>query len=925
MRQAVLSEGQPLFKKQRTGTPAPETTVTTGGHDTGRSLEEAIDDLKAMPTRKVPVSEKVELAADAGLRAVAETGTALQKTFGAIKGAAAGAWDSWNQPAPWGDYLQNLGDLRKGELTAAMDLETYQKELRRVAPTERERDAITVYGEAGNDTELKRWAQDAKQWAANREQGTGNREQEAAKGFKKYGRAFEDALKLTPEQKAIAETHRKYYDSQLSILVDAGLLPAGASHYAMHMFASDPEALSRLRAATDFADLNPNPSFLKKRVYKSFFDAIENGEVPKTMDAGRILSAYHDAFTKTFMTRGFIRSLIHGVAPEDGRPLAILESRAGWQIVDTDKQGNTERILRQPKRPESADDYVRIPASQLRNFTWEPTEADKEMLAPGYAKMDAAEQAKLFGPDDPRFPVPEGKSLSMKGDVLIHPKYAGRVGDLVTRSWFDTESDHLPARVFKTGLKATGKVGSTMKSVILYGSGFHQVQLGMHALDHFINPFRLADLKTLAGDPVVQDGVGHGLKLVDVDPEGVLSHLPGMGSYHRYLFRDWIPRLKAHSYKIIFGRNLEKFGGGKAGSQPKMTRDEIALMSAQQTNAAFSGLDPAFFRHLNFMANRTYRAGEHLLLFSPDFTKARMQFVAQGFSKFGTEQRLALLRGAVIMAATARIVNYALNRDRGWKGAHWAPEDLFTVVTPKSWGPAWGGKAIGMRTVYGDIAKLIESPKEWGYNRLNPVTLRPTIEFITGRDNFGRQETKGHFFEQYGKQMAPIPVQKVFTTSDQTLLDSFFTSLGANMATYRTPLEKYAHNLRIQDIPDEPESEDKENEQRRNIQLVEKLRDGRATQTDLWNLVSQGKLAPREAAAINERANMTDLQYDLLHMRNFDDATKVWEKADAEERQELAGAMQAKSQRQLQDVGRVNQPAAQDLEAKLKKLGVDIE
>jgi GGDEF domain-containing protein/2'-5' RNA ligase len=939
MRESVMTEGQPLFKRtpvsedltakrgdeseeefhdRLAGLKAPRatpTTVTTGGHDTGKSLEDAIADLKGMPARKMGMGERVEAASDAGVAAVAKTGTAIEKAWGGVKGAAAGAWDSWGQPAPWTDYFQNLGDLRKAELRAAMDVDRYQKELKRVAPSERERNAMTAYGEAGGDPQtLKRWAA-----------GAGSVAFESKPGGKRNAQAFKDALNLTPEQQQVADAHTRYYQQQLKILTDAGLLPAGASHYAMHTFATDPETLAKLRAVTDFSELMSNPSFLKRRVWPSFFDAIMGGEDPKTMDAGRILSSYHDAFTKTFMTRGFVRSLLYGVDPEDGRPLAALESRSGWAIVDKNTAGET-RIMKQPKRPENVDDYVRIPASQLRNFTWELDDQDREVLAPGYAKMDPAEQAKLFTPEDPRFPVPEGKQLAMKGDIVIHPKYAGRVSDLVTRSWFESPSDHLPVKIIKGTARAVGKAGSTVKGVILYGSGFHQVQLGMHALDHFINPFRLDSLEDLTKDKTVQDGVGHGLKMVEIDPEGVLSGLPGMGAYHRYLFRDWIPRLKAKSYKIIYERNLERYGGGRPGAQAKLTRDEIGLMSAAQTNAAFSGQDPAFFRHLEVMNNRTFKAAEHLLLFSPDFTKARAQFVAQGFSKFGSEQRLALLRGAALMYAACRIINAALNHEQGWRrGAHWDPQDAFTVVTPKSWGPAWGNKAISVRTVYSDIAHLVASPAEWTYNRLNPVTIRPTIEFITGRDNFGRQETKTHFAKSYATQTTPIPVQKLFTTNDQSLIESFFTSLGANMANYHTPLEKKAHDLYVRGIPDEPESEERQAESRRNVQLSQKFRDGQISQTDLWNLVSTGKISPQDAARVQERGSMSDLQYDVKHMSNFDDAVKVWNAADASERAELSDIMEAKADRKIQTLASSNVPAATELENTLRQHGVPID
>jgi hypothetical protein len=893
MRQSVLTEGQPLFKKG--------TTVTTGGHDTGKSLQEAVEDLGKLPERKMTMEERITAAADTGIRKVAEGKTAIEQTWDKLKGSTAGVWSAWAQPAPWTDYLASLGDLRKAEFKAALDLDDYQKELRRVAPTEREREAMTVYGEANGDPEtLKRWAANA-----------GNLPDQ------RYARAFAEAGNLSPAQKTVADSHRRYYEQQLKLLMDAGLLPAGATNYAMHMFATDPETLAQMRSITDFSELASDPSFLKRRVYKSYFEAMANGEKPRTMDAGKILGAYHDMFTKTFMTRSFLRSLMYGKDETDGRPLAALESRAGWTLLDKKAGSDEARILKQPKRTEDLAGYERIPAAQLRNFTWELTDADREMLAPGYDKMPAEEQDKLFGPDDPRFPVPDNKVLAMKGDILIHPAYVSRVSDMVTKSWMDRSDSKVAATV-----KAIQKGGALAKSAILAGSLFHQVQLGVHSMEHLVNPFKLAEFKDVAKDPVVQQGVSHGLNLLSVDPEGVLSDLPGMATYHRYLFRDFIPRLKATMYSHAFERNMQRYGGARAGTEPKLTRDEIHLMTAKQANAAFGGLDPAFFEKLHFMNNRTYKALEHLVLFSPDFTKARAQFVVQGFGKFGQEQRLALLRGAVVIYAVARIVNAILNRDEGLKGAKWDPADALSMVTPKSWG-RMGDKRLSLRTVQGDLMGLIDNPATWAYNRLNPVTLRPTIEFLIGRDNFGRQEAKAHFAKDYVKQLSPLPVQKLFTTSDEGVVSSLFQASGLNFANYRTPLETMAMKLRIKGIPDKPESDEKADEQRKNVQIVEKVRDGRMSPTDVWNQVNAGKLTAREAGAIVKRASMTELQYNVDHLQDFDDALAVWNKADPQEKAELKDVMEQKGSRRLERVAQdQGDKQAGELEAKLIDLGI---
>jgi hypothetical protein len=941
----MARDGLPL-KEER---PKPrETTATTGNHDIDKGIDETIDELGKLPKRKMSASEHMDQAVDAATKGVTEKTEAVKGAFAGVKGAAAGAWSTWCTPPAWSDYRQSLSDLRSAEFKAARQVDIYQKALVKVAPSERERNAITIYGEAESAAQLKHWQMAAR--------AIPNISKEAV-------RAFDDALKLTPEQKSVAEAHRDYYNQQLKILTDAGLLPTGASNYTMHMFASDPETLSRLNSVTNLNELSPNPSFLNKRVYPSFFEAIKNGEKPTTLDAGKILSAYHDAFTKTFMTRSFIRSLIYGNA-KDGRPLAILESRAGTTVLD--KKGTSgARILKQPKRPEDMSDYVRDPAGQMKNFTWELTDEDREMLAPGYSQMPKDEQSKLFGPDDPRFPVPAGKVLALRGDILLHPEVAKQVHDLVTKSWFKTKPGKTwgamtgPERVeegARLGLNAIGTAGATAKGVILYGSGFHQVQLGVHSMEHLVNPFKLPSMDEQANNAIVLEGVAHGLNLLNIDTTGVLSTLPGMGTYHRYLFRDYIPRLKAEMYKHAFARNMERFGGAKDGKAATMTRDEIHLLTAQQANAAFGGLDPAFFEQLNRMNNKTYQAIEHLLLFSPDFTKARIQFAAQGLGEIPrlaarvaskpfkstqtppplhTEQLAALLRGALVMYGICRITNAVINRDQGAKGAHWDWQDALVVVTPKSWG-VLGDKHIGLRMVQGDMLELIKNPVTWAYNRLNPATLRPAIEFLTGRDNFGRQESKMNFAKNYLKQMAPIQVQKLFTTSDEGWVDSLFTSAGLQLGNYRSPLEQEAHKLRLSDIPDRPGTEEKMDEARANVQEVKKLRDAGAIGEnpsawpepaqkmvdDIRDKVANGKMSSRAASTIIRRAGMTEFQYDVSHL-SMDDAMSIWNKAGAGERAELKDVITEKASRSLEATAKDKGiDAMNELEARLKDKGI---
>jgi GGDEF domain-containing protein len=911
MRESLAETGVPLFKRE------PATTVTTGHHDTGKAIEDTVRELDKIPTRKLSPAERIDEASKLAVEQAKGAATGIAKAGASLKGTWAGVVDSANSPAPWTSFFESLKGLRQGEFRAALELDKYQKRMREVAPSPRERAAMTIFGEARNEQELKQWADQARQMAKYR--GTDAEKTSAAKVFAKHLEAFEDAQKLTGRQKQIAAEHARYYDQQLELLMDAGLLHKGASRYAMHMFAGDPEALAQAQAVTDFSELAPNPAFLKRRVYPSYFDAMTHGEMPRTLDSGKILSAYHDAFTKTFLTRGFLRSLIEAHDEEDGRPLAALESRAGFSYVKDDSP-EAKQIIRQPRRPDDLSGYVRIPASQLKNFKWELSDADRELLAPGYKDLPEAEQQKLFGGEDSQYPSKPGEILALRGDVLVHPKYAGRVSDLLMRSALDRAQQDPVLETGRKAVRAIQQAGAKLKSGILTYSLFHQTQLGVHALEHMTNPMRLGELSELAKDPTVMEGVGHGLNLLNVDSEGVLaSHLglPGMETYHRYLFRDYIPRLKAETYKNAFRRNLKRYSG-------ELTRDEIHLMTAKQVNNGFGGLDPAFFRHLYRMNNKTWRSLEHLAFFSPDFTKARLGFVGQAFGKYGQEQRMALGLGLITLYSVARITNALLNQG----DAHWNWRDALQVSIPKNV-PLVGGQRVGLRTVQADMLNLIKDPKTFAYNRLNPITLRPTIEFLTGRDNMGRQQTTAHFAKNYAKQMTPIPVQKLFTTSDDRWADALLQSAGLESGKYRTPLETVAHKLYVEGLPDMPEDEDKQNEARERVQRVEELRrladDPKAleaAQNKVWDDAKAGKMTERQAKAMLERASMTELQYEVSRMKKMEDALTVWDQASAGEREELRDVMEQKAARQTKNM---DEEQAAAFITKLKDKGIGLE
>ena len=269
--------------------------------------------------------------------------------------------------------------------------------------------------------------------------------------------------------------------------------------------------------------------------------------------------------------------------------------------------------------------------------------------------------------------------------------------------------------------------------------------------------------------------------------------MDAVNSFSRWQFEDYIPRLKMKMAYDAFDRNLQRYG-------KSLSREQIAELSAKESNAAFGNLNTMFD---SVPRSKTFKSLLRLATFAPDFLESRMRFVGQSISRYGGEQRAALIRGALAMYVAARVGNALINNG----DAKWDPEHALSLVV--------NGKAYSLRTVQGDLEHAVTDPRGFIYNRLNPLTTRPIVEYLAGRDQFGRQKTALSQAKDLAKSVLPFGAQKFITTPDEGLMNSLLTSAGINARNDRTPIEEMVHKLYLKNIPDRPYDEEKQAETRK--------------------------------------------------------------------------------------------------------------
>lgn len=682
------------------------------------ALEESFRNIKGpRPT----LEEQVKKAFNVGEKA-ARAKDAVSSAIQGLKSSGDYLIKKWEGIPNIDDMLRAKGELSKEVEKRGWRVRATVKTILRAMPTERQRAAILKWVDAGGDAEeLRRGAAETKP---------------------QFRQSYEDALKLKGDELVAGQNIRNYFDERLDDAINAGVLQEGVENYIRRLYERDPKAQKQALAYVQSGILQQNPGLVKKRVFQFDWEAEKAGYRPVQDFLPRV-ATYEAELTRAIAAREFVRKMVGfeeegkrfpGMKAPDGRPVVDV---AGLGVPVEDAAGVREATLIKPsfKPGDETDpknnrrDYVERDYPALRKWRW--------------TTLDAG-----------------GKPIYVQGNLLIHPDFAGRIDALLEPSRVKY------GRYPKLGRGALG-LSSTVKQTMLDLSGFHQVQITVHGMEHKVMPWKIVsdiDFQNPNMDGLLKGGLTlggeyysahHGEGLVG---SALTRHIPILGplmeSYHNWLFQSYIPRIKTTMALAALERNRARYKG-------QLTEEQIYTKTANEANSAFGELN-----YIMLERSKTTQDIARLIMLAPDFLEARGRFAGGALEKGGKlgghEQRAALLLGALTMYVTARIMN-KLTDDK----YHFEPENAFSLVHD--------GHAYSLRTVQGDILHLLEKPLQFWMNRLNPVFGRTALEIATGRDTFGRKRTVPEALWDTVKNTVPIALR---SSQERKLWESMMNSMG---------------------------------------------------------------------------------------------------------------------------------------------------
>ena len=777
-----------------------------------------------------------------------------------LKERAGLLWDGIKSPitgAEWDPLIRkHVGVLQYG----GMKTSQFEKELIKKYPDKLRREALLNYVNFnGDEGKLLEWSR---------------------QGVKGTKAGYKQALSLTEEEKEFGKKIRVYFDEMHDKAMEEGFVESYVTNYLPGLYKRNSKAAGRLQALTNASSslLGKTPFFSKEKHYATYADAEKSGElIAKNKDIGYLITTYQNAFDKALATKTFMRELLEGTA-KDGRPLA---APVGYTKIleGAEAAGVNPKMLIKPRgTAEQFFDYQRGPENAaFRKWKW----AGKDTM---------------------------GNDALMDSELKFHPEIATKINNIFGKS---------AIRESTVG-RALLNVSSGLKGVLLGPSFFHPVQVSVHAIFHSVNPFTVAKIDP--DDPMVRKAVEAGVMLYDhakkqlfsegVTGGGYLSKIPGAGPYvdkwNGWLFENFIPRLKMAMYKEAYARNMKRYGGGQAlasgqriGTGPgvkiakgKLSEQQIAMLTADQSNAAFG--------ELNYTAlgrNKTFQDVLRLTLLAPDFLEARARFAGQalrgipelvGIGVGGKEQLMAAgLRGSAMMFMSCQTTNYLLN-------GKIYPDKPFSIIVD--------GREFVTRSVPGDMLHFIKDPGSFSNHRLNPTTIRTAIIALQHRNTAGKWMSVPDMVTDFFQRQKPIPFQK---TADQKWYQAALNSMGVTDIEERTVALKEALKIRAKTPFTQPTQALSEKSKTK-IGYVKDLNKAKSPeeQKEVMGKIGQerkeGKLNKKDMKQIVKQSHSTDLQRAVKPMP-IEDALYVWQLGTDEEKLSLGPILLAKTMKLSDD------------------------
>ncbi len=807
------------------------------------------------------------------------------------------------------DWKGLLGDANVSRTEAALALRALKKSVREAVPDKTTRAAIKYWIEANGDPrKLNEWAQKAEQrwqWASGRKMDARLKDH-----YRDSVAHYKAAAALDPQQREAAQRVKQHFDDLLKVWQDNGLLYHAARNYVNHLYVRTGEA-ENLAHLIDLSELNPNPGFIKDRVFNTYFEAENHGLIPKSPDILDLMSAYDAAGNEALTTRTLLRNMLTA-KNEAGKPLAVLNTSGRWIVAREDE---APQVMKRQEVPEDIDlrDYREFPElPQTRGFLFEPT----------------AEDLKGFE-QDPKLWEEDPSRIAFKGSLYFLRSEKGgvanQVEDMMTPGWFD-RNQTLMQKIGHGALQLNALTKEVMTSLI--PAPFHLFNVSQRVIEHWANPFRLPEIDMK--DEVTRGLVANGLNPLDAEAEGLMSArmlkgifegVPGMNvamdrvhGFSQWLFRDWIPRAAVDLGKKAFEANTRIYGKefeeralrelgptmrNATEAQRKAAAKDLAErmlyeLSAKQANHAVGMMNTAFDA---MPRSKSTKQLTRLIFFAPEFLESTGRYVGQAALPHGRVQAVSLMRGAAMIYLAARGLNAAFNKG----DAKWDKRHAFNVQI--------GDKDYGVRWALGDMVHMVRDPRNFAMNRLSSP-FSAAFEFATGRNKYGQQRNFPDEVRDAVTRALPFQVQKVFTTPDVSLLETMLGASGIYPAQDRTPAEEMVHKVYVANIPDMPDDPDRQARSRKNYQLEDQLREGKIKARDVLAKAEDHEISTTEAWRIVDRAQQPRLVNEFmsaglrfLPLRKGDPSIlDVWKAASPQEKLELRPYLARKGESQLPEI-----------------------
>lgn len=650
-----------------------------------------------------------------------------------------------SKPFDFNGSKQAIGEyqskVERGNLDAR-NFELANKDLIRNKPQDA---AALMYHEAAGDTaKLEQWRQDILSDASISDRVKG-----------KYDSVLKLAQNLPDNVKDLSDKLRTDYAEdwqrgQQSGIFDP-LVPEGRDNYAgQHKYVPDDESDSSIRPSTTG---KKTPDFAKARKFDTLFDAIKAGFEPA--DQG-LASARSNYIRQLAVSEGLrsAETKLQEVAAPDGSPIGVNPAKV--RIV------NDVPAIALPQGADIAklDDSARLFEFNGKKYI----DVGDYKQGPDKFNMYRVKQS-LFDEEGEPVPVFERQNL------LVHPDYVQPVKQAFQdESWFRKNA-------FSNAIL---RASTQAKKSLLSLSPFHLLTEGERGLQMGLSPLEVIKPPQIDPDGLAMSkGTKHGLTLLGDAPgrnqfaEGVgsnaalLHKIPVLGEVlhaaEDKLFSDYIPRLKALTF--------ERLSDTLSKKNPDWSDAQVYATAAHLSNSAYGGLNWTMLGK-----SLTGQDFLRLTMLAPDFTGSQYYFAKAGFEPGGSQVWQSFARIAAYNALVAQTLNL-LNTGK----VHM--DHPFSVVSDD------GKKIYSVRTMPEDLAHALTDPRGFAYNRLNPITTKPAIEFLTGKDQQGRNASYGQQVSDLLRNVIPMPVQSIGASDPG---GQFMRSFGVGRTQNRTAAEELA-------------------------------------------------------------------------------------------------------------------------------------